>query len=138
MELTSSNGNSTLSLRDQPDHRQWIAGRIYTLLSHYWREDDPDALTTAIASDWVEVLAGMPQRAIQNACVQYLRDEPRRKPTPGAILQMARASAPPPRLVVTQPAPQPPKPERISAQRAAEIMNEVGFRPKGFGGPADD
>lgn len=79
----------------------------------------------------------MPQRAIQNACVQYLRNEPRRKPTPGAILELARASAPPPRLVVPQPPP-PPPPERISAQRAAEIMNEVGFRPKTFGGPIDD
>ncbi len=125
------------SLRDQPDHRQWIAGRIYTLLSHYWREDDPDALTTAIANDWVEVLAGMPQRAIQNACVQYLRDEPRRKPTPGAILELTRAAAPPPRLIVSQ-APPPPKPERISAERANEIMKEVGFRPQMFGGPTSD
>ena len=134
--LTSSNGNSTLSLRDQPEHRQWIAGRIYTLLSHYWREDDPDALTTAIASDWVEVLAGMPQRAIQNACVQYLRDEPRRKPTPGAILELARALSPPPRLVQVSAPPQ--RPERISAERATEIMNEIGFRPRNFGGSADE
>ncbi len=138
MELTSSNGNSTPSLRDQPDHRQWIAGRIYTLLSHYWREDDPDALTTAIASDWVEVLAGMPQRAIQAACLQYLRDEPRRKPTPGAILALARDATPsPPRLVVAYQAP-PPKPERVSGERANEIMNEIGFRPKTFGGSTDD
>ena len=138
MELTSSNGSSTPSLRDQPDHRQWIAGRIYTLLSHYWREDDPDALTTAIASDWVEVLAGMPQRAIQTACLQYLRDEPRRKPTPGAILALARDATPsPPRLVVAYTA-LPPQPERISGERANEIMGELGFRPKTFGGPIDD
>ena len=137
VNLTSNNGNSMLSLRDQPEHRQWIAGRIYTLLSHYWREDDPDALTTAIASDWVEVLAGMPQRAIQNACVQYLRDEPRRKPTPGAILELTRAAAPPPRMVVAN-FPPLPKPERISGERANEIMSEIGFRPKSFGGSTND
>jgi hypothetical protein len=79
----------------------------------------------------------MPQRAIQNACVQYLRDEPRRKPTPGAILELTRAAAPPPRLIVSH-QPAPPKPERISAERANEIMNEVGFRPKNFGGFSND
>jgi hypothetical protein len=94
-------------------------------------------LTTAIASDWVEVLAGMPQRSIQTACLQYLRDEPRRKPTPGAVLALARNAAPqPPRLVVAYTAP--PPPERISAARATEIMNEFGFRPKTFGGNTDD
>lgn len=79
----------------------------------------------------------MPQRAIQNACIQYLRDEPRRKPTPGAILELTRAAAPPPRMVVANFPPH-PKPERISAERAAEIMNEVGFRPKNFGVSTDD
>jgi len=80
----------------------------------------------------------MPQRAIQTACLQYLRDEPRRKPTPGAILALARSAAPPPqRLVVAYAAP-PQKPERISGDRANEIMNEIGFRPKAFGGQIDD
>lgn len=100
-----------------------------TLLGHYWRDDDPDALTAAIASDWVEVLAGMPKDAIQNACIQYLRDEPRRKPTPGAILALTRAAMPRPKVVM-QAVTEPPKPERISAERANEIMNEIGFRPK--------
>lgn len=79
----------------------------------------------------------MPRQAIQNACVQYLRDEPRRKPTPGAILELTRAAAPPPRLIVSH-APPPPPPERISAERANAIMNEVGFRPKTFGGKTND
>jgi hypothetical protein len=129
---------SVPSLREHQPHRQWIAGRIATLLSHYWRDDDPMELLTAMATDWVEVLAGMPQSALQQACIQYLRDEPRRRPTPGAILDLARRILPPPSLVrkVSMP---PVEVDRIVAtkdQREA-IMNEIGFRPKQFGGDTE-
>lgn len=110
-------------------HREWIGGRIYTLLSHYWREDDDDMLTAAIAADWAEVLEGIPQQYIQSACIKYQRDEERRKPTPGAIYRMARDMMPRPQVV--RPAP-PAEPERVrvTADEASEIMAAAGFRPK--------
>ena len=126
---------SVPSLREHQPHREWIAGRIATLLSHYWRDDDPIELLTAMATDWVEVLAGMPQQALQQACIQYLRDEPRRRPTPGAILELARLAMPAP-VIVRQFLPPPKEPDRPIAtkeQREA-IMNEIGFRPKQFRG----
>ena len=126
---------SVLSLREHQPHREWIAGRIATLLSHYWRDDDPLELLTAMAADWVEVLAGMPKDAIQQACVQYLRDEPRRRPTPGAILEKARYAMPAPVVVrkFTSPPPEVKRDVATKEQREA-IMNEVGFRPKQFRG----
>ena len=70
-------------------HREWIGGRVLTLLSQYWRDDDPTELTAAIAGDWAEILKGLSQKSINSACVQYLRDEPRKKPTPGEIYKRA-------------------------------------------------
>lgn len=109
-----------------------------TLLSHYWRDDDPAELTGAIGQDWADALEGLPQEFIQRACVAYLRDEPRRKPTPGAIYQLARSFMPKPAPARIDHFPKPdPDHQRISKERAAEIMKEVGFRPRKFGGGND-
>lgn len=118
------------SLQERQSKREWVLGRIATLLSHYWRDDDPSELTEAIARDWADILEGMSQDAISKACTAYLRNEPRRKPTPGAIYELAREFTP--RPVVVSRTPEPER-ERISAERAAEIMAEVGFRPKRMG-----
>jgi hypothetical protein len=112
-------------------------GRIATLLSHYWREDDPSELNEAIGRDWADILEGMPQDAIAKACMAYLRSEPRRKPSPGAIYALARENMPRPVIVARVPEPEPVR-ERMTAERAAEIMAEVGFRPQKFGVTQDD
>ncbi len=77
------------SLQERQSRREWILGRIATLLSHYWREDDPSELNEAMGRDWADILEGMPQDAIAKACMAYLRSEPRRKPSPGAIYALA-------------------------------------------------
>lgn len=100
-ELTKAHTASTPSLQARADHREWIGGRAVTLLSHYWREDDPVELTAAIGADWADVLEGLPRDVIQQACIAYQRSEPRRKPTPGAIYAMALARMPKPKPVET-------------------------------------
>ena len=99
-----------------------------TLLSHYWRDDDEDALTAAIAADWADVLEGLPQEAIRKACIQYQREEPRRKPTPGAIYALAREAMPRPALV-RQPQPESERREPTAEERArvAEYVRQAGF-----------
>jgi len=87
----------------------------------------------ALARDWCDILEGIPQDALSKACTAYLRSEPRRKPTPGAIYALARSFIPAPAVVHRAPEPETVR-EKISAERAAEIMKEVGFRPKTFGG----
>lgn len=89
-------------------------------------------MDAALARDWCDILEGMTQDAIGKACMAYLRDEPRRKPVPGAIYALARSFTPAPVVVHRAE----PEREKISAERAAEIMAEVGFRPKTFGGEA--
>ena len=134
MENLPDKAASAHSLRAHQAHREWIAGRIATLLSHYWRDDDPIELLTAMAADWVEVMAGMPQQAVQQACVQYLRNEPRRRPTPGAILELARMAMPAPVIVRQVVAMPEPKREVITKEQRDAIMQEVGFRPKQYRG----
>jgi len=122
-------------LPERAAHREWIGGRALTLLSHYWRDDDPVELTAAIGQDWADVLEGIPQDYIQRACIQYQRDEPRRKPTPGAVYQIARALMPKPAPVrIDNFTPIRPREEVCTPEAAAEIMAEAGFRPKRFGG----
>lgn len=112
-------------------------GRIATLLSHYWREDDPSELNEAMGRDWADILEGMPQDAIAKACMAYLRSEPRRKPSPGAIYALAREYLPRP-VVVPRPIAPEPERKKMTAERAAEIMAEAGYRPKKFGGLSDE
>jgi len=125
------------SLQERQSRREWILGRIATLLGHYWREDDPSELNEAMGRDWADILEGMPQDAIAKACMAYLRSEPRRKPSPGAIYALARDYMPRPTVVHRAPEPEPVR-ERMTAERAAEIMAEVGFRPQKFGGASDE
>lgn len=115
------------------EHREWIGGRVVTLLSHYWRDDDDESLTGAIAADWADVLEGIPRAAIQKACLNYQRTEPRRKPTPGAIYALAREAMPRPSLVRAAPYVEPEK-ERCDPKVAQAIVEAAGYTPKRFGG----
>lgn len=128
------------SLREQEAraaHREWIGGRAVTVLSHYWRDDDDERLTAAIGEDWADVLEGMSRDAIQKACIKYQRDEPRRKPTPGAIYALAREFMPRPALVPAHEYSELRK-ERCDPKVAQAICEEAGYTPKRFGGTEND
>lgn len=71
-------------------HAAWIAGRIKTLLAHYFQTENPSELEEAAIDDWIETLLPFSQHAIQTACSEYLKTEPRRRPTPASILSLAQ------------------------------------------------
>ena len=71
-------------------HAAWIAGRIETLLSHYYQPDQPREVLEAALDDWVELLAPLSKQSIDAACSSWLRDEPRKRPTPGDIRARAK------------------------------------------------
>jgi len=53
--------------------RNWLAGRILTLLKHYYIDrKEPAALTRAIASDWIGALERYSPQAIDHACAEWL------------------------------------------------------------------
>jgi hypothetical protein len=130
-DLTKAKTASTPSFQEREAHREWIGGRAITLLSHYWRDDDPVELTAAIGRDWADVLEGIPQELIQKACIAYQRKEPRKKPTPGAIYQMARELTPRPKQARVDLIPDSrPFRERVSKEAAQQIVAAAGFAPK--------
>ena len=129
-EIQRAVTNLGRSLAARTEHRTWIKGRAATLLAHYWREDDDPALLAAIGKDWADVLEGLPQEYIQKACIQYQRDEPRKRPTPGAIYQVAVALMPRPAVVHSAE----PERERMAPETAADIVAAAGFTIKRFGG----
>lgn len=61
------------------------------LLSHYFQPDNPVEVQQAALKDWVAALAPFPQATIERACERYLRNQPRRRPTPGDIRAICEA-----------------------------------------------
>lgn len=75
----------------QPASKKWIAGRVMTLLSHYYQPDTPEAVFEEAVKDWIKALDGHPQERIEAACQAYLKSQPRRRPAPGDILSRMQA-----------------------------------------------
>lgn len=77
---------------DQPATREWIAGRVATLLTHFYVAPLGQAQMKAIAADWHEVLCEFPEWAIQQACIDWLSGEigNGKKPSPADIATRAR------------------------------------------------
>ena len=103
-----------------------------TLLRFYWESDEDAAVLAEMARDWIEILGPIPQGAVAEACRLYLRDEPRKRPTPGAIRALAmQAMKSDPRLMPVPPSHQlteAPR-ERCSPEVAAQILEEAGLTP---------
>lgn len=77
---------------DELPPKKWIAGRVVTLLSHYFVAQTDAAVAEAMADDWCEMLEEYPAWAIANACRWWMsRENPRKhfKPMPGDIQERA-------------------------------------------------
>lgn len=99
--------------------RKWIAGRVASLLSHYFVSQQDEVLAAAVAEDWCAMLEDYPAWAIANAARWWMgRENPRKhcKPLPGDIQDRAHVEMEPMRAArittargVAAPAPQPEK-----------------------------
>ena len=106
-------------------HAEWIAGRVKVLLSHYYQPEIAPEVEEEGLADWIEILMPFPRATIDVAGRQYLRDEPRRRPTPGAIHELASSLMPKPAVVARiEPPPEPPR-ELPSLERRQEMAAEV-------------
>lgn len=128
-----------LGLLSTPAPGKWITGRIASLLAQYYQGDISESMMKAIADDWRHELQDYPAWAIAKAVRWWTgreNQDRRKKPLPGDIADRAQKEMGP--LLVAGsairrfdagltalPAPEPS--ERISKERAAEIMAEVGF-----------
>lgn len=84
---------ATIEKLTVPASKEWIAGRVSTLLDHYFTAPFPDPAMEAVAQDWIKILGDLPPWAIEAACVWWLsQDNPNahRKPLPGDIAKRAK------------------------------------------------
>ena len=133
--LPASTASSTaLSPEQRRERLLWIAGRVKTLLSSFYDPREDEALEEAVLDDWIAILEGQPRRYVQEACVAYLADPPRtkggspRRPIPGDILALARRfqARDLPQAKAAPAQAEPPR-ERVSPERATEMLREAGF-----------
>lgn len=118
-------------------HRAMVAVELEVMAKKMdrfgWERDRGSMAHDRLVRDWMEVLGEYPLDVVQAACRQWVRSQPGKMPNEGHILtliQSARHQA-----VRDQPRRQsePARPPRVSAERAAAILDEVGFKPRRFG-----
>ena len=118
----------------------WISARVAALLSPYYEKDTPQGVREMEARDWEQALSGFPQWAIERAVRWWKSDantDRRKRPLEGDIVARCRAEMDgvasaskvlemKQRGIEHKPEPR----ERLTADRAAGIMRDVGFGVK--------
>ena len=135
---TNIQGFNALSPQQQKAHREKIGVRVQAILSQFWQEDMPDAVKAIEVEGWMDVLQNCSHSEIREAWADYQRDGDNRsargrlvKPDAGALYRIILRKRPKPKLVEK---PEEPREPPCSPEAAAKIMQEVGLRPKKFGG----
>lgn len=98
-----------------------------------WERDRNSPAHDRIITDWMDALQDYPLDEIRAACREAVKARPNSMPNEGHIVaEIMKARA---RFLLVHKAEQKPEPPRArpTAERAAEIMAEVGFRPKRMG-----
>ena len=122
------------SAKMTPASREWIAGRVSVLLSHYWQPgDEAQVLADARLADWVAALGDFPRWAIEDGVRAWNRGEGgTRRPVPAAVAVLCRQAMQPLRDAIAsgrrmEPEPVPGR-TRVTAERAAAILAEVAAK----------
>lgn len=135
----------------QPCSQVWILARVAALLSPYYEKDTPQSVRKMEAEDWLQELSEYPQWAIERAVRWWKSAENpdrRKRPLEGDIGAICRREVDVPKTALRMlefrrngrdftPPDDRPK-ERVSAERSAQILAEVGFAVKRMNGGSDD
>lgn len=102
-----------------------------------WDRDRGSAIQDRLILDWMDTLQDYPLDEIRAAITACLDARPKQVPNERDVLfQILKARET--FLIVNRKRTPPPAPDRqpVTAEAAARIMEEFGFRPKRFGGAA--
>lgn len=127
--------DKSLSPQGLSDHRRAIAFEVKTVLSAYFQPHEADEIKAAQLAWWCDELQEWTQEQIVWALRDWNRRNPRVRPTPGDILSIMKAARGRKHAQKIEPQKEPER-ERVTPEAAAEIMAQVGFAPKKFGGEA--
>ena len=126
----------SLSPEKLAEHRVKIAFDVEIILQGYWDSQPPAQVKAGILADWADTLEDWTQEQILYALRKWRNEFPSKRPNPGHILvtlKELRGRAEVKRMPMQEPV---PEIQRVSAERAAEIMAGAGFKPRIFGGDA--
>mgnify|MGYP003637669687 FL=1 len=74
-----------LNSQELEKHRMWIALKAEALLNKYFVQPVKDEIKYEMMLGWMKALENFSQREIDEAFVEHLNEEPRRKPHEGII-----------------------------------------------------
>lgn len=124
----------SLPPQERDRHRAEIGVVIEAMLVSWYQPNISADAATAVLVDWMDTLQGFRPKQIREAFVAYRDREPNRRPNPAHIREILadrwgrrvieEATA---KGLLARPEPE-PRPESVSADRAAAIMAEAGFR----------
>tara|TARA_R110000796_G_C14548838_1_gene433623 strand:+ start:1997 stop:2308 length:312 start_codon:yes stop_codon:yes gene_type:complete len=99
----------------------------------YWQSTPPEQVKAGILADWCDALEDWKQEQVVWALRKWRNENPNKRPNPGHVLMLMKEARG--KKIAAQLPKQPSEPERerISGDRAAEIMAEAGFNVKKFG-----
>lgn len=110
------------------DHRSRICFEVRTILSAYFQPHEDQAIKDAQLAWWADTLCDFELKSIVAALRKWNERNPRLRPTPGDVLKLLKEGwgKKMAATVSQQKEPEPQK-ERVSPERAAEILKENGF-----------
>lgn len=133
--------SKSLGLQELAQHRAMVAVELEVLAKKLdrfgWERDRNSAAHDRIVMDWMDALQDYPLDEIRAACREAVLARPNSMPNEGHIIgkiMEARAAFV---RASRRPEPEEPPREKMTAERAAEIMAQVGFKPKRLDGGAE-
>lgn len=97
-----------------------------------WDRDRGSMAHDRMLTDWMDALQDYPLDEVKRACREHVREFPRKMPNEGDILQRVIANRGKARKAV-QAMPTEQNIERVTPERANEILAAAGFAPNRFG-----
>ena len=135
--VTNPQLSKSLDSHDFRKHRAMVAVELEVLAKKFdrfgWERDRGQPAHDRLVSDWMGALSDFTLPEIQEACRQAVSNNPDKMPNEGHIRRIVLKNRKGVTVPVSQPEEEPREPP-CSSERAAEIMQQVGFQPKRFGG----
>ena len=127
----------SLSQQELAEHRRSIAFEVKVILSAYFQPHEDADVKAAQLAWWCDELQDWTREQVVYALRKWNREKPRLRPTAGDIVSMLkklRGEKEAKKMIADRAAPQEHPKERISKERADEILSQAGFAVKKFGG----